>query len=114
MDRLTGGTCALNSAQKNNSYHTDGMAAAESMRPNNYCPRNESYCLATASYKDWPSPTLQRISSENIKYPMSTSSTTYLRDNSNRTNNHSISKNNNSNNNVLIEDEIIGNQTKAL
>lgn len=113
LDRLTGGTCSSNSMNKNNSY-LDGTLPVESLRTNNYCPRNESYYLATASFKDWDSPAFQQISSGDIQHSRTTTSPAALvNKNSNRNNHHSIIQTKN-NNNVLIEDEMIENKPKSL
>lgn len=88
--------------------------ATETLRTNNYCPRNESYCLATASFKEWDSPAFQQISSGGIQPGQTAlSPKALLHKNSNRNNHHSITQTKN-NNNVLIEDELIENKPKSL
>lgn len=91
------------------------MDATETMRSNNYGLRNESYCLATAPYKDLASPALQQISLGGIKHNLhSTSPTTFLRGNSTSNKHHSNLKSNHNNNNVLIEDESIDSKSTFL
>lgn len=112
LDRLIGAPSSLNTTQ-NNSYPSSAMDT-EPARSNSYGLRNESYCLATASFKDLASPAFQQISMGGIKHnQLSTSPTTFRRGNSSSNNYHSISKPNN-NNNVLIEDELMESKTNFM